>query len=140
MIVAGVWTGVGFSNLKNSRTGLKKFGTGAESEKGTPAFRCPWSPLSGLSFGGVFPFVRAKFHLKSVLPLLMFSHQIWCFIWEKFLMSDVLATNLWCLMFWQQIWCWLSCCFFPNFLCFSDEYKLDSWFFSFFHQFLILNV
>jgi len=32
MIVAGVRTGVGFSNLKNSRTGFKHFGTGAESE------------------------------------------------------------------------------------------------------------
>ena len=43
MIVAGVWTGVGFSNLKNcwNRTGpgFQNFGTGAESEseKVTPA-------------------------------------------------------------------------------------------------------
>ena len=43
MIAAWVWTGVRFSNLKNSRTGsgpgFKKFGTGAESEseKVTPA-------------------------------------------------------------------------------------------------------
>jgi len=37
MIVAGVWTGVGFSNLKISGPGFKIFGTGAESEKVTPA-------------------------------------------------------------------------------------------------------
>jgi len=39
MIVAGVWTGVEFSNLKNSRTRIQKFWnrTGVESEKMTPA-------------------------------------------------------------------------------------------------------
>jgi len=41
MIVTGVWTGVAFSNLKNSRSRIQhriqKFETGAESEKVTPA-------------------------------------------------------------------------------------------------------
>jgi len=43
MIVAGVWTGVGFSNLKNCRTRIQNFGTGAEweSEKVTrPPLLC----------------------------------------------------------------------------------------------------
>jgi len=44
---------------------------------------------------------------------------------DKFLMSDVLATNL-------------RCCFFPHFLSFQDENRLDSWFSSFFHQSLTL--
>ena len=39
MIVAGVWTGVGFSNLKNNCTRIQKFWnmSGVESEKMTPA-------------------------------------------------------------------------------------------------------
>ena len=37
-MLAGVWTGVGFLNLKNFRPpGFKNFGTGAESENVTPA-------------------------------------------------------------------------------------------------------
>ena len=39
MMLAGFWTGVGFSNLKTFRTRIKKFETEAksESEKVTPA-------------------------------------------------------------------------------------------------------
>jgi len=54
-------------------------------------------------------------------------HQMWC--------SQI---NFWCLMLWQQIWCWLDSCFFPHFLSFQDENKLDSWFLSLFNQSLTL--
>jgi len=36
-MVAGVWTGVGFSNYKILLTRIPKFGTGADSENVTPA-------------------------------------------------------------------------------------------------------
>ena len=49
---------------------------------------------------------------------------------DKFLTSDVLATNLMLTGF----------LFFPLFLSFQDENKLDSWFLSFFHQsFTLIN-
>jgi len=47
---------------------------------------------------------------------------------DKFLMSGVLWTNLMLTGF----------LFFPHFLSFQDENKLDSWFLSFFHQSLTL--
>jgi len=51
--------------------------------------------------------------------------------------SDVMFSDKF-LMFCGQIWCWLGSCFFPHFLSFQDENKLDSWFLSFFLQSLTL--
>jgi len=68
------------------------------------------------------------------------DHWYWCchfsyfnmtsdvMFWDKFLTSDVSATNLMLTGF----------LFFPHFLSFQDEKKLDSWFLSFFHQSLTL--
>ena len=63
MIVAGVWTGVGFSNLKNSRPGFKNFETGAESvsQKVTPI-------TSGLNYYFFPP--SALWHPCCLVPLL----------------------------------------------------------------------
>ena len=70
MIVTGVWTGVGFSNLKNSRTWLKNFETGAESISGkvTPATSC-------LNYYFFQPF--ALWHPCCLVPLLFGTSGIW---------------------------------------------------------------
>ena len=50
---------------------------------------CRWPVTSRNDFTVLTSFAAMPL---SVLPLLMFQHQIWCF-----------ERNFWCLMFWQQI-------------------------------------
>ena len=63
-----------------------------------------------------------------------------CHFWCFNIRSDVLReiSDVWCFGNKSDVdW---SVVFFPNFLYFSVENKFDSWFLSFFHQFLTLNV
>jgi len=63
-----------------------------------------------------------------------------CHFWWFNIRSDVLReiSDVWCFSNKSDVdW---AIAFFLNFLSFSHENKSDSWFFSFFHQFLTLNV
>jgi len=71
-------------------------------------------------FGIIDTSVATSDILTNMTSHVMFS--------DKFLMSDVLWTNLMLTGF----------LFFSHFLSFQDENKLDSWFLSFFHQSLTL--
>jgi len=63
-----------------------------------------------------------------------------CHFWCFNIRSDVLReiSDVWCIGNKSDV-DWAVVCF-PNFLHFSDDNELDSWFLSFFHQFLTLTV
>ena len=75
----------------------------------------------------IFQFEWLGPHTESVLLLLMFQHQIWCF--DK--ISDAWYFGK------KSDFDYAVACF-PNIISFSNEDELDSWFYSFFHQYFIV--